>query len=69
VGQKGGTWKEALPRESFERVQNFLLGYCESKSLITKPKIELWYAPRNIMIENNENMYPQQQAPISLYVL
>jgi len=55
--------------ESFQRVQNFLLGYCESKRLIAKPKIELWDAPHNIMIENNENMYPQQQALISLCVL
>jgi len=58
-----------LYQESFQRVQNFLLGCCKSKSLIAKPKIELWDAPHNTMIENNKNMYPQQQAPISLCVL
>ncbi len=65
--------REALGKklylENFQRVQNFLLGYCESKSLIAKPKIELRDAPHNIMIENNENMCPQQQALMSLCVL
>jgi hypothetical protein len=50
-----------LFQESLWRFENFLLGCCESKWLIAKPRIELWDAPHNTMIENNENMYPQQQ--------
>jgi hypothetical protein len=64
-----GRHLESSTRRVSEDFRIFIWECCESKWLIAKPKIELWDAPHNTMIENNENMYPQQQAPISLCTL